>query len=150
MTDPVSCRADTRSQEPPNETGPHFDRLTSQVLIDALIEIDLAFEREREELSRSHLDIVSWYRMQRTLREQHRQRREPYVQQFIAHQDKLEAENRAVSTILGLASDARLGEAQVEPFLTAVAPEAAPSLPFVQTRYTAARPGAAAITAEEF
>ncbi len=150
MTDPVSCRADTRSQKPPNETGLHPDRLASQVLIDALIEIDPAFEREREELSRSRLDIVSWYRMQRTLREQHRQRREPYVQQFIAHQDKLEAENRAVSRILGLASDARLGEAQVEPFLTAVAPEASPSLSFVQTLYPAARPGAAVVMAGEF
>ena len=51
---------------------------------------------------------------------------------------------------LGLASGTRLGGAQVEPFLTAVAPEAAPSLPFVQTRYTAARPGAAVVMAGEF
>jgi hypothetical protein len=51
---------------------------------------------------------------------------------------------------LGLASDTRLGGAQVEPFLTAVAPEAAPSLSFVKTRYTAARPGAAVVMAGEF
>jgi hypothetical protein len=38
----------------------------------------------------------------------------------------------------------------VEPFLTAVAPEAAPSLSSVQTRYTAARAGAAVVMAGEF
>jgi hypothetical protein len=47
-------------------------------------------------------------------------------------------------------SATRLGGAQVEPFLTAVAPEAAPSLSFVQTRYPAARPGAAVVMAGEF
>ena len=53
-------------------------------------------------------------------------------------------------SFLGLASDTRLGGAQVEPFLTAVALEAAPSLSFVKTRYTAARPGAAVVMAGEF
>jgi hypothetical protein len=57
-------------------------------LISALIAIDIAFEREREELSKSCLGTVSWYRMLRTLREQHRQRREPYVQQYIARQQQ--------------------------------------------------------------
>jgi hypothetical protein len=53
-------------------------------------------------------------------------------------------------SFLGLVSDTRLGGAQVEPFLTAVAPEAAPSLSFVQTRYNAARVGAAVVMAGEF
>jgi hypothetical protein len=89
----VLCISVTNSQEPLDETEPHIDRLTPQALIDALIAIDLAFEREREELNQSRLGTVSWYPILRALREHH-QRREPYVQQYIARQERSEARSR--------------------------------------------------------
>ena len=95
------CRANITSEEPLHETEPHAARLTSQALIDALIAIDLAFEREREELSQSCLGTVSWYRMLRTLREQHRQRREPYVQQYIAQQERSGAKDKIADQSIG-------------------------------------------------
>ncbi len=94
MTNSVLCRAIITSEAPLDETEPHTARLTSQALIDALIAIDLAFEREREELSKGCLGTVSWYRMLRALREQHRQRREPYVQQYIAQQERSGAKDK--------------------------------------------------------
>jgi len=95
VTDSVLCRVDARTQQPVAEMEPEPARLTLQALIDALIAIDLAFERERDELNKSRLAPVSWHRMVRTLREQHRQRREPYVQQLFARQERFEARNRS-------------------------------------------------------
>jgi len=88
MTDSVLFRDIITSNEALGETEIHIDRLTPQALIDALIAIELAFEREREELSQSGLSTVSWYRMLRTLTEHHRLKREPYVQQYIAQQER--------------------------------------------------------------
>ena len=65
-----------------------------RVLIDALIDIDLEHERQRENLSKSSLDPASKHRMLKKLGEQHRQRREPYVRQLIARQEQSEARNR--------------------------------------------------------
>ncbi len=65
-----------------------------QVLIDALIDIDLEHERQREHLSKSSLDPALKHRMLKKLGEQHRQRREPYVQQLIVWQEQSEARNR--------------------------------------------------------
>jgi hypothetical protein len=56
-------------------------------LIDALIDIDVAYEREREHLNLSCLDFLSRTRSLKRLREQHQQRRQPLVQQLVALQD---------------------------------------------------------------
>ncbi len=68
----------------PESPGPEP---TLQALIDALVDLDLAFERECQELSRGTLDAASQYRMLTKLREQHRQRRSPYVQRLIARHE---------------------------------------------------------------
>jgi hypothetical protein len=59
-----------------------------QALIDTLIDIDLEHERQREDLSKGTLDPASKHRMLKKLGEQHRQRREPYVQQYIVRQQQ--------------------------------------------------------------
>jgi len=59
-----------------------------RVLIDTLIDIDLEHERQRKHLSKSSLDPASKHRMLKTLGQQHRQRREPYVQQLIGWQGR--------------------------------------------------------------
>ncbi len=66
---------------------------TLRALIDTLVDIDLEHERQREYLSKSSLDPASKHRMLKKLGEQHRQRREPYVQQLIARQEQSEASN---------------------------------------------------------
>ena len=57
-------------------------------LIDALIDIDVAYERERERLSLSCQDVLSKTRSLKRLREQHQQRRQPLVQQLAALQER--------------------------------------------------------------
>jgi hypothetical protein len=59
-----------------------------RVLIDALVDIDVEHERQREDLSRSTLDPASKHCMLKKLGEQHRQRREPHVRQLIALQER--------------------------------------------------------------
>jgi hypothetical protein len=54
----------------------------------ALIDIDPEHERQREDLSKGTLDPASKHYMLKKLGEQHRQRREPYVQQYIARQQQ--------------------------------------------------------------
>jgi hypothetical protein len=83
------CSAYTGGTERPLQTGSPGPKQTLQALIDALIDIDIAFERECQELSRSTLDVASQYRMLTKLRQQHQQRRDPYVQQLIAHHEDL-------------------------------------------------------------
>ena len=59
-----------------------------RALIDALVDIDVEHERQREDLSKSSLDPASKFRMLKKLGEQHLQRRGPHVQQLIALQEK--------------------------------------------------------------
>jgi hypothetical protein len=66
-----------------------------RVLIDALIDIDVEHERQREYLSKSSVDPASKHRMLKKLGEQHRQRREPHVRQLIARQEQSESRNRS-------------------------------------------------------
>ncbi len=88
MADCIVCNADAGSEEQPLQIGPLGPKPMFQALIDALIDIDIAFERECQELSRGTLDAASQDRMLTKLREQHRQSRAPYVQQLIAqHED---------------------------------------------------------------
>ncbi len=94
MADSVVCNADANSDKPGVETEPSGLPLTPQALIDALIDIDLAYERKGKELSKSGLGATLQYHLLEKLRVQHRQEREPYVQQLIARQERSEASNR--------------------------------------------------------
>jgi hypothetical protein len=87
MADLVVCAAHTGSRTLPARTDPPGSEPTLQVLIDTLIDIDLAFERECQELSRGTLDAASQYRMLTKLRDQHRQRRTPYVHELLARHE---------------------------------------------------------------
>ena len=55
-----------------------------QVMIDALVDLDLDYEREREVLSRSSLGTTLKARLLTKLRDQYRIRRQLYIQQLTA------------------------------------------------------------------
>jgi hypothetical protein len=80
---------DAENKEPWVQTGSFDPPITLQALIDALIEIDLAYERECKELSNGRLGATLQYHRLEKLRVQHRERREPYVRQLMALQDEL-------------------------------------------------------------
>ena len=87
MADLVVCHAYTGSGELPVPTESPGPEPTLQALIDTLVDLDLAFERECQELSRGTLDAASQYRMLTKMSEEHRQRRGPYVQRLIAQHE---------------------------------------------------------------
>ncbi len=60
------------------------DELPRHVLIDALVDLDLAYEREREVLSRGSLGIALKARLLTKLKDQYRIRRQPYMHQLAA------------------------------------------------------------------
>jgi hypothetical protein len=84
----VLCADGTR-EEPQGQPEPSGHPLTPQALIDALIDIDLAYERKCKELSKSNLGATLQCHLLDKLRVQHRQQREPYVQHLIALQNEL-------------------------------------------------------------
>jgi hypothetical protein len=63
--------------------GPR-DELLRQGLIDALVDLDLEYEREREVLRRSSLSAALKTRLLTKLKDQYRVRRQPYMQQIAA------------------------------------------------------------------
>lgn len=79
----------TRSgDEPGPAPAKDSDPTTSlQALIEALIEIDIAFGRESDTLSNSSRGTGSKTRGLKRLRERHRQQRQPYVEQLAALQE---------------------------------------------------------------
>ena len=58
-----------------------------QGLIDALVDLDLEYEREREVLRRSSLVATLKTRLLTKLKDQYRIRRQPYMQQLAALQE---------------------------------------------------------------
>jgi hypothetical protein len=64
-----------------DESDPKASRLA---LIDTLIDIDVAYERECKAVSQSSLDALAKLQSLKRLREQHQQRRQPLVQQLAA------------------------------------------------------------------
>jgi hypothetical protein len=89
MTNSVSLDAESVGDRSRIEDGPSGLLLTPQALIDALIDIDLAYERMCQELGNSRLGATLQYHRLEKLRVQHRQRREPYARQLMALQDRL-------------------------------------------------------------
>ena len=57
-------------------------------LIDTLIDIDVAYERECKAVSQSSLGALAKLQSLKRLREQHQQRRQPLVQQLAALQEQ--------------------------------------------------------------
>jgi hypothetical protein len=55
-------------------------------LLEALIDMDIEYERQREKLSRSSDDMVSRSRLLRKLKERHSERRRPVIQQLMVLQ----------------------------------------------------------------
>jgi hypothetical protein len=60
------------------------DEVLRQVLIDVLVDLDLEYERERAVLSRSSLGATLKARLLTQLKDQHRIKRQPYLQQLAA------------------------------------------------------------------
>jgi hypothetical protein len=60
------------------------DEPSRQGLIDALVDLDLEYEREREVLRRSSLGDMPKARLLTRLKDQYRIRRQPYMQQLAA------------------------------------------------------------------
>ena len=89
VADPMVCTAASKSEGPQVQTESSGLPLTLQALIDALIDIDLAYERKCQELNSSRLGATLQYHRLEKLREQHCERREPYVRQLMALQDEL-------------------------------------------------------------
>jgi hypothetical protein len=59
-----------------------------QLVLDTLIDIDMAYERERQTLIKSSSDVISKARLLRRLEEQHRERRQPLIQHLMALQSR--------------------------------------------------------------
>ena len=60
-----------------------------QSLLATLANIDFEYERERERLSDRTMDMALKARVLEKLEQQHRERREPYVQQLSVLQDRI-------------------------------------------------------------
>ena len=78
-----------RTAHPKGEPLPsHRDGSDAQAslltLIDTLIDIDVAYERECKAVSHSPLDALAKLQSLNRLREQHQRRRQPFVQQLAA------------------------------------------------------------------
>ncbi len=59
-----------------------------QLVLDTLIDIDVAYKREREKLAKSSPDQISKARLLRKLKERHRERRQPLIQRLMALQSR--------------------------------------------------------------
>jgi hypothetical protein len=95
LADPIMRSADAQNEEPELQTELSSLPLAPQALIDALVDIDLAFERRCQELNNSRLGATHQYHLLDKLREQHRQKRAPYVQQLMALRDGLKAKGES-------------------------------------------------------
>lgn len=88
MSDPVPRTAHLEGKPLPSRRDASDPKASLPALLDALIDIDMAYEREREQLSLSCLDLLPKTRSLKRLREQHQQRRQPLVQQLAALQEQ--------------------------------------------------------------
>lgn len=63
-----------------------------QSLLSTLADIDFAYEREREKISKSSPDINLRIRVLEKLKAQHQARRSPYLHQLAILQEKIQAD----------------------------------------------------------
>jgi hypothetical protein len=83
VSDPVPRTAHPEDEPLPCRDGSN-PKASLLVLIDTLIDIDVAYERECTAVSQSSLDALAKSQSLTRLREQHQQRRQPLVQQLAA------------------------------------------------------------------
>ena len=75
-------------QPPPSRQDGLDPKAALLALIDTLIDIDVAYERESKAICQSSLDALAKAQGLKRLREQHQQRRQPLVQQLAALQEQ--------------------------------------------------------------
>jgi hypothetical protein len=88
VSDPVPRTADPEGDPLPSRRDESNPKASLLVLIDTLIDIDVAYERECKAVSQSSLDALAKSQSLKRLREQHQQRRQPLVQQLAALQEQ--------------------------------------------------------------
>ena len=84
MSNPVPRIAHPEGEPLPSCRGGADPKASLLALINTLIDIDVAYERESKAVSHSSLDALAKLQSLRQLREQHQQRRQPLVQQLAA------------------------------------------------------------------
>ena len=65
------------------------DEVLLQSLLTTLADLDFAYDQERERVSKSTMDERLRARMLQKLRDQHRERREPYIRHLTLLQERL-------------------------------------------------------------
>jgi len=65
------------------------DQVLLQSMLTTLADLDFAYEQERERVSSSTNDASLRARMLQKLRDQHRERREPYIRHLTALQERI-------------------------------------------------------------
>jgi hypothetical protein len=86
VSDPVPRPTHPEGELLPFHRDASDPKASLPALLDALIDIDMAYEREQ--LSLSCLDLLSRTRSLKRLREQHQQRRQPLAQQLAVLQEQ--------------------------------------------------------------
>jgi hypothetical protein len=84
VSDPVARSAHPEGEPFPSRRNGADPKASLLALIDSLIDIDVAYEREYKAVSQSSLDALAKAQSLKRLREQHQQRRQPLVQQLAA------------------------------------------------------------------
>jgi hypothetical protein len=88
VSDPVPRPTHPEGEPLPSRREGSDPKASLRALIDALIDIDVAYERECKAVSQSALGALAKAQSLRRLREQHQQRRQPLVQQLAALQEQ--------------------------------------------------------------
>ena len=88
MSDPVPRTTHPEGEPLPSRQDGSDPKASLLALIDTLIDIDVAYERECKAVSQSSLDALAKSQSLKRLREQHQQRRQPLVQQLAALQEQ--------------------------------------------------------------
>jgi hypothetical protein len=88
VSDPVPRTAHLEGEPLQPRRDGSDPRAALLALIDTLIDIDVAYERECKAVSQSSLDALAKSQSLKRLRQQHQQRRQPLVQQLAALQEQ--------------------------------------------------------------
>jgi hypothetical protein len=88
VSNPVSRTAHPEGELLPSSRDGADPKASLLALIDTLIDIDVAYERECKAVSHSPLDALAKLQSLNRLREQHQQRRQPFVQQLAVLQEQ--------------------------------------------------------------
>ncbi|WP_147023461.1 hypothetical protein [Microvirga aerophila] len=89
MTDNQHPPHSRRQSAPPRMYSPALQPLF-QSLLSTLADLNLAYDRDREKLSESMKDANLRTRALEKLKQQHHERREPYLQQLAILQDRIQ------------------------------------------------------------